>query len=260
MKKITFYASVLMTFFLGSCQKETLTEDVNANFQRVDWLSADLNASFAASQQKVTAYLFEKKALADVINAKEVDHVRFVLGFDSNIIKITAVGIDAEGKELVSASSKVLFENQYDQQLVKLKETKTQAITAKTQAITAKTVVSKHVLAPKMAYSGIKGWQEKLAKVKDLNEVSSYNGERINYYSLEKEVVQAMIENANTASVGLFLGLNVEEKLTTVFVGLNKENSIRSSSPTAKDAADEVYDFSRPCPSVCDIPPKKKNE
>jgi hypothetical protein len=254
MKKTVFYVSVLMTIFLGSCQKETSTEEANASAksQRANWLSADLNDSFASSQQKVTAYLFEKKALSELINAKGVDYVRFVLGFDATIIQITAVGIDADGNELASVSPKVLFETQYDQQLAKLKETKT-------QAITAKTVVSKHILAPKMAYSGIKGWQEKLVNGKELNEATSYNGERINYYNLEKEVVQAMIDNTNTTSVGLFLGLNGEDKLTTVFIGLNKENKIRSSSPTAKDAVDEVYDFTMPCPNTCDLP-KKKNE
>jgi hypothetical protein len=251
MKKTVFYVSVLMTIFLGSCQKETSAEDVSATSQRADWLSADLNTSFAGSQQKVTAYLFDKKALAELVQTKEVNHVRFVLGFDGTIIQITAKGVDANGKELVSASSTALFEPQYDQQLAKLKETKT-------KAITAKTVVSKHILAPKMAYSGIKGWQDKLVKVNDLNEVTSYEGERIKHYGMEKEVVQAMINNSNTASVGLFLGLNAEGKLTTVFVGLNKENNIRSSSPTAKDAVDEVYDFSQPCPSCCDWPNKKK--
>jgi hypothetical protein len=247
MKKIIFCASITVMLFMGSCQKETELEDTNtiAVAQRTDWLTVNLDTKFSQSQKRVTAYLFKLEALAEVINTKEVHHVRFVLGYNNNIIQISAVGVDAKGNELVTVSSTVLFETQYDQQLTKLNSTIA-------KSITAKTVVSKHILTPKAAYSGIKGWQEKLVKVKDLNEVTSYSGERIHHYSLEKEVIQAMIQNSNIANVGLFLGLNNGGKLTTVFVGLNKENNIRSSSPTARDAADDIYDFTQPCPTACD--------
>ncbi|MNT81950.1 hypothetical protein D3C72_2216090 [compost metagenome] len=96
-----------------------------------------------------------------------------------------------------------------------------------------------------------------MLKVNDLDAVTSYGGQRIHHFSLETVVVQDMIKNANTANVGLFLGLNSEGKVTTVFIGLDKDNNIRTNSSTRKGGevtatADDVYDFTAPCPPTCD--------
>lgn len=249
MKKTVFYVSVLMTIFMGSCQKETQQEDTNtlAVAQRADWLTANLDAKFAQSQKRVAAYLFEPKALSELINTPKLDHVRFVLSYENVTLQISAVGVDSHGKELISVASNILMAPAFAEKLSILKTSPDN--TAKRTAI-----VAKHVLSPKIAFSGIEAWQEKLLQVSDLDDVTSYGGERIHHFWIETAVVQEMIKNPNTAKVALFLGLNSEGKMTTIFVGLDKNNTIRTRSSVGKgvNAVDDIYDFSSPCPTCCD--------
>lgn len=254
MKKVFSYGAILLLIVGLSCQKEEIIEDGKSHSvdTKKSWLDVNLNSSFAIKQREVTSYVFSAKELAKVINDQEVKEVLFVLGFEKGRIKIEAVGVDQLDKEIVGITSHVFVKTNYENQLMKLNNNDS-------YKISSRPIVSKHILDSKLAFQGIQSWKDKLSKNIDLNEITSYGGDRIRYYSLEKEVIQAMIDNPKTINIGLFLGLNSDGKLTTIFIGLDKDNNI-SVSPfsSAKGTSIEgidgpVFDFSTPCPPCAPV-------
>ena len=242
MKKLTLLASLVVAFFIFSCQKESSQEEgtPTAASQKEAWLTANLDAKFAASQKQVTAYLFPTSELAKLVQTPNVTEVRFVLGYADNTLQIQVDGVDKAGKKLGSVNSSLLKESAYDAKLATLKVVSDNT-TKKRSAL-----LKKHLLVSKEAFGWIDAWQNKLSTVKDLEEVTSYDGLRIRHFNLEAEVVAAMLKK-NTANIGVFLGLNTKGKVTTILVGLDKNNAIKKASLTAKDP-DDVYDGTRPSP------------
>ncbi|MNL72858.1 hypothetical protein D3C87_1982390 [compost metagenome] len=51
----------------------------------------------------------------------------------------------------------------------------------------------------------------------------------------------------NNKNIGVFLGLNSKGKITTILIGLDQNNVIKTTTLTSKEAED-VYDGTRPCP------------
>ena len=192
-------------------------------------------------QQQVKSYLFSTQDFSKLTSTPDLHHLRFVLGYENGIIKIDAAGVNSTGKEINRINSKVLFATSNQDKLTDLNEV-TVDLTRKRTA-----VLNKHLLSPKTAFGGIEAWEEKLIKVQDLNEVTSYDGLRIRHYALETEVITSIINKAGIEKVGLFLGLNSEGKMTTILVGLDKDNNIKKTSATSK-IVDGVYDFAQPSP------------
>lgn len=242
MKKITLWACSTMAFFMFSCQKDNVQEDGTpvASSKKEAWLEANLNTDFAASQKQVTAYLFSSDELATLVSASDLHHLRFVLGYKNGIIQIDAVGVSSEGKETGRLISKALIVSSFTDQLAVLNQ-----FVPNTNK--KNVVLNKHLLSSKAAYDGIEAWQNKLSKVESLDEITSYDGLRIQSYKVETVVIKDMIAKSGTANIGLFLGLNNERKMTTVFVALDKDNAIKKSSPTSK-TSEEIYDFTEPSP------------
>ncbi|WP_281232167.1 hypothetical protein [Flavobacterium gelatinilyticum] len=246
MKNTILCAAMAAMLFAVSCQKDNSQEDNSAisKAQKQDWLTADLNSEFADSQKKVTAYLLPVEDVAKLINTPDVLNVRFVLGYENNTIQIDVVGVDKEGNELGTVKSKILKEADYGTELAKLN----QLSVSKTKKRTA--LQNEHLLSPQAAFAGIEAWQQKLNTVSDLNEITSYNGDRFVHFTLEAEVLQAMI-NKSSANIGVFLGLNPKGKVTTILVGLDKNNAVKKASLTSKEELgddDDVYDGVRPSP------------
>lgn len=243
MKKTNLYAALIAIFILISCQKDASQEDVAAvsTTQKDNWLTANLDAKFASSQKQVKSYVFSSQEFSELNSTPNLHHLRFVLGYENGIINIDAVGVNAKGKEVSRIKSKVSFAFSDEDKLANLNQV-TVDITKKRSA-----TLNKHLLSPKTAFSGIEAWQSKLDKVQDLNEITSYDNLRIQHYGLETEVINTIINKSGVVNVGLFLGLNNEGKLTTIFVGLDKDNNVKTSSPTSKEV-DGVYDFTEPSP------------
>ncbi|WP_281232165.1 hypothetical protein [Flavobacterium gelatinilyticum] len=242
MKKTILCALAAMLFAV-SCQKDNSQEDNSAvsKAQKQDWLTADLNSEFANSQKKVTAYLFSAEETAKLVKTPNIKEVRFVLGYLDHTIQINMIGIDENGQKLGIVNSVILKESNYDEQLTKLNEL-TISKTAKRTPL-----LNKHLLLPQEAFKGIEAWQKKLNSVSGLDEATSHEGSRFRYFTLESAVIEAMIDKGNTSNVGLFLGLNPKEKVTTILISLDKNNAIKKTSVTSKEG-DDVYDATRPCP------------
>jgi len=247
MKK-TIVCAIAAIFSMISCQKDNSQEESGAisAVQKENWLKADLDSKFANSQKQVSAYLFANDEMSKLVKTPNVKEVRFVLGYENNTIQVSIVGVDKAGKELGKINSTILKESNYAAKLSKLGELSV----SKTNKRTA--LVTEHLLLPKDAYKGILGWQEKLNSVKDLDEVTSYQGLRFRHFSLESSIVESMVDKANTANIGVFFGLNPKGKVTTILIGLDKNNAIKKTSATSKDdgenVSDDVLDGTRPSP------------
>lgn len=101
------------------------------------------------------------------------------------------------------------------------------------------------MLQPATAYAYMSSWNQK--STLDIDEVSSYHGERIRHFSLEAAVV-AHMANLSVDYINLSWVLNADHKLTTLFVPIS-DNKIQSKNDTAA----LIYDASAPCPPLCDL-------
>lgn len=249
MKK-TILCAIAAMFSMISCQKDNSQEESGAvsAAQKENWLTADLDSKFANSQKQVSAYLFANDEMSKLVKTPNIKEVRFVLGYENNTIQVSIVGVDKAGKELGKINSTILKESNYAIKLSKLGKLSVSKTNKRTPLVT------EHLLLPKDAYAGILGWQEKLNSVKDLDEVTSYDGLRFRHFSLESAIVEAMVDKANTANIGVFFGLNPKGKVTTILIGLDKNNAIKKTSATSKDdgenVSDDVLDGARPSPPL----------
>ena len=247
MKK-TILCAVSAMVLIFSCQKDNSQEEsgVVSATQKENWLSANLDSKFANSQKQVTAYLFANDEMSKLVKTPNITEVRFILGYESNTIQVSIVGVDKSGKELGKVNSTILKESNYEAKLSKLNELSVSKTNKRTP------LVSEHLLVPKDAYAGILGWKEKLNSVKDLDEVTSYDGLRFRHFSLESSIVEAMVDKGNTANIGVFFGLNPKGKVTTILISLDKNNAVKKTSITSKgetgDVLDDVLDGARPSP------------
>ncbi|WP_166926238.1 hypothetical protein [Flavobacterium poyangense] len=251
MKKITLCATLLALFFMTSCQKENVQEENKSMSaeQKENWLTAKLDAKFASSQKKVTAYLFPIDEMRALVKTPNISEVRFILGYEDHTIQISIVGVDKSGKELGFVNSNLLKEPGYEEKLSRLTELSVSTTERRSE------VVEEHLLFPKDAFAGIEAWQEKLNSVTDLDEVTSYEGARFYHFSLEAEVIAAMVENENIANIGLFFGLNPKGKVTTILIGLDKNNAVRELTEGIRadiHIAVSIFDGVRPCPPYGD--------
>ncbi|MBP1224655.1 hypothetical protein [Flavobacterium sp. 1355] len=244
MKKTILYATISAMFLIFSCQKDNSQEDsvsVSA-IQKENWLTADLDSKFANSQKQVTAYLFDNDEMSKLVKTPNINEVRFVLGYSDNTIQIDVVGVDKSGKKLGTVSSTILKDSNYSKKLDELNDVSVSTTNKRTALLNA------HLLSPKDAFKGIEAWQKKLSSVSDLDEITSHEGSRFRYFSLESDIVKAMVDKSGTANIGLFLGLNPVGKVTTILISLDKSNTIKKTSLASKTATSDVYDATRPCP------------
>ncbi|CAD0005646.1 MULTISPECIES: hypothetical protein [Flavobacterium] len=238
MKKIKVHIVFTIMVFMFSCQKESTQDDAISatTLQKESWLTAKLDAKFASSQKQVAAYLFSTEEMKALVETPNIEEVHFVLGYADNTIRIEVIGVDKSGDDLGSVKSTILKELN----LTKLNELSISKTNKRTSLLT------KHLLLPKDASVWIEAWQKKLNTVSDLDEITSYEGNRFRYFSLESEIIEAMVAK-NNKNIGVFLGLNSKGKVTTILIGLDQNNVIKTTTLTSKEAED-VYDGTRPCP------------
>lgn len=238
-KKIGFY--VLIVFAL-SCQRENNQEDTASAsvLQNEDWLSAKLDAKFASSQKEVAGYLFPISEMKPLLEKSNITEVHFKLGFVDNKIQMQVSGVDESGVELGIVKSAILKESIFRNELANLKALSVSATKKRTE------LLNSHLLSPVDASLWINEWQKKLSNISELDEVTSYEGNRFRYFSLEAEVVKAMLYQGNV-NLGAFFGINAKGKATIILIGLDKSSHLKKASVTSEETED-IYDGTRPCP------------
>jgi len=238
-KKIGFYVLIAFVF---SCQKENNQEDVvpESVLQNENWLSAKLDTKFASSQKEVVAYLFPISEMKLLMERANITQVHFKLGFVDNIIQMQIAGVDESDHELGIVKSSILKESIFRNELANLKALSVSTTKKRTE------LLNSHLLSPGDAFIWINEWQKKLNNISELDEVTSYKGNRFRYFSLEAEVVKAMLHK-DKSNIGIFLGINPKGKVTTILIGLDKNNHVKKTSVTSEETED-IYDGTRPCP------------
>ncbi|WP_044401916.1 hypothetical protein [Lacinutrix sp. Hel_I_90] len=206
------------------------------------WQSADLKTLFSNAEQKMYSYTFDKEVLQQLINNEETAFFRFFLGVQNNTLEIYCSGLTKE-RQTVDALQKG------EQQVCSfnLKE-ETNSKSAFDITSVKSAAVRKHILDKSAATDYLKNWEVAINDSATLEDKVSYDGTRIKHFTIGQEAIAYLINNDNVASVALVLGLNKENKMTTVFYGKNRAGALLSS----KTDDSPVLDFTAPCPTTCD--------
>lgn len=249
MKKLVF--TILGVISIISCQKDdiksTTVDKSSMQTFKTAWKEAKLDLAISKKQGYVNCYLFSKDALSSIQSFEQLHHFRFVLGLTEGQLDIKTEGVNSKGVSLGSISSIRYSDNNIANQISKMSS-------AKNKFATNDIILKKHLLEPNLAFKYIQEWQNKATEKTKLNDIVSYDGVRINYFSIEKEVIAAISKSSNFQYLAVLLGVNPEGKLTTVLLGLDSDKTFSFSTSSSKNSLDSgaIYDFTRPCPSACD--------
>ena len=238
---------------LSSCSEQETNLEVpldGFSFAKQNWQQNTLSSSFFENQSKISHYTFSKKDLALSLSDPNLSNFRFVLGLEKDQIIIKLIGVNHLGEEISTVSS---YANRsldsYTASIESLENSGFQYSKAKLE----NPIVGKHLLSYSSSYDYISQWNEALQS-RDIENLITDDGIRFKYYSLEKEVVLDMLSTDRVASIGLFLGLNAENKLTTVFLTKDSLDNLIVHPLNKNDVGEggNAYDFTNPCPDACD--------
>ncbi|MFC7773800.1 hypothetical protein [Flavobacterium sp. GCM10027622] len=243
--------SFLIFLALESCQKEDLkiensSESNFVAFQK-KWKEAELNSNALKIQGNSTCYLFSKETINGLLLNTHVVNFRFVLGLTNEKLDIKVQGVDLEGVNRGVVNS-IISNDRSVASVLKVLHTST------LKSSSNRSIVGQHLLEPKVAFDYINKWNTKLKNATGVEDVVSYDMERIRHFSIEKEVITEIAKSNGFKYLGVFFGINPEGKLTTVLVGLDENKNIILPSSLSRDASElgGVYDFTKPCPNTCD--------
>ncbi len=255
MKTKTFLPFVLFVTICLACVTDQFTNTlINSEVElQKNWKTAELTSSFYNNQIVLSHYQIDAKKLRDITLSPLVTNFRFTLELNQNQeLQIEVAGVDQKGVILSSFSSIINTDSNTKNSIDQLQfSTYIYDINPLDLSLT-----DKHLLSYKSAYTYINNW-EKSIQNQQIKSLITYNGERIRYFSMPKEVVKAMVSPQKVTSIALFLGLNGTNKLTTVFIQKNSAGSLilntayNKSGIYPEDNEGDIYDFSKPCPTFC---------
>lgn len=236
-KFISLFVCSLLTTII-SCDSSSKSDEI---------ISKDfINAS--RKQQQVTGYLLNTSNLKELLDFQDVDLVRFAVSFDNNEIKFNAIGVDYFGKELITVEGFPYIDSTFDDNLKILD-------TSKSNISSSNSIVDRHILNSKTAYNYINNWQNELSLGTNLQSLTTYNNVPFKYFSLRKEVVQDLLNIQNISNVGLFIGVNPDNKMTTVLAAMDRDKKfiIPTVSGNFSTLTGAIYDFTTACQPDCNL-------
>jgi hypothetical protein len=235
-------------------QLKVIEDDFTTNIQK-NWNNKELDITFYNNQSILSHYHINADKLRSIVQNESVIKLRFILGLNQNQeLEIEIAGIDNYGKITSSFTStkntNTIFKTSIDN------------LNYSTYKYINESNSSTHLLPYKTAYRYINKW-EKAIQQKQIETLISYEGKRIRYFSLPKQIVNDMTASSNVNAIALFLGVNDKEKLTTVFIQkthdgnllLKEEHHFLGSTTNENDDDNNegnIYDFTKPCPNLCD--------
>lgn len=241
-----------------ACMNDQFTEIENdflpSTIQK-NWNETELSTTFYNNQSVLSHHHIDAEKLRNILQYKSVIKFRFILGLNKNQeLEIEIAGIDQNGKVLTSFASITNTNN--------FLKTSINSLQYSTYRYSNTSGPTTHLLPYRTAYAYINKWEEAIQQKKQIEDLISYDGKRIRYFSLPKQVVLDMTASTNVNAVALFLGINIKNKLTTVFIQkthqgnllLKKENHYLGSTTNGNEDNGEgnIYDFTEPCPNLCD--------
>lgn len=251
MKKILF---ATIAFCLISCNNnessDSSTSDADLQKFKKDWLSYDITNLVAGVNSKVEkttkAYTFSKADLNNLFNNNELNKIRFVLGVVNNDLDIKVQGFGSNSIGILN--SEIFSSEKLDSQVSSLS-------TINSSFNSDNKIVMSHVIDANSGFEYINDWKYSI-NLDNINNTVSYDGNRIEHFSIEKEVVEEIMNFNGFEYLGVILGVNESGKLTTVLVGMDQDHNVIISSSqnlrTGQLIDGAVFDRTDPCPSVCD--------
>lgn len=256
MKKITLIVLIAIVAFACSSDdlkegdsKDVVTQQVLPGQNVIKqvlhsfstWRTANLATVFSKSIEEDCSFTFDKSFFTMTLGDRTLENYRFSLGVKNNKLQIVCMGVDDEN-EVISSIFKV---GTLNTGAVNLTDVDTQK--PPFDASNAEEDVKKHILQIKDAIPYLYKWKNALQDTENLEDKVSYDGMRIKHFTIDKDAIAFLVNRDNVTKVELVLGLNEENKMTTVFFGKNNKNVIFD-----EDAVNFALDFTAPCPSECD--------
>ncbi len=259
--KTTKLVPVLLTAILFiACINDQFSDTENQlpTLQK-NWNQTELTSAFYNNQSLLSHHHIDAEKLRSISQQKGVIKFRFTLGLNLNQeLEINIAGVGQKGSIVSSFSSVLNTENNLENSINNLQYS--------SYTYRAPSNATTHLLPYKTAYTYITTWEKALSK-KQVETLITYEGERIRYYSLPKQIVEDMVASKNVHAIALFLGINSNNKLTPVFIQKTKNGSLLlkndnyyfrtlnndgNTDPVPDSTEGNIYDFTEGCPDMCD--------
>ncbi|WP_046755822.1 hypothetical protein [Kordia jejudonensis] len=248
MKKFFFTAAALAGMFLFSCSEELKenTENVIATelltkTQKTNWVDTKISNEIINNQKSISHYEFNVNELKELVGNENVSYVWFDLGLnDANQITFTATGESTSGYTVMQVSSKIISTNEYKEDFSVFTRVGNVALNTNPEL--------DHILQNSDAYEYL---TEMKKAYDDFEETLDQEGQRVERFGLDVIIVKRMLMTHDINSLGLFLGKNKQGKMTTVFIGKDKNDNLLIDAQAAESTAGMAFDHTLPCPQQC---------
>ncbi len=249
---------LLTAILFIACLNEQFTEsehDFSTTLQEKWNGDKELSGSFYKNQTTLSHYHSDAKKIREILQNRNVVKFRFILGLNYNSeMTIEVAGVDEHGMIIASFQSTFNANNNYQYSINKLQNN--------SYTYQRLSNSSTHLLPYKTAYTYITEWQKALQSTK-IEDIISYRGTRIRYFSLPKQIVAEMVASENVNAIAMFLAVNSKKKLTLVFIQKAHDQSLLlkdenhyigflSKQSNSNNDEGNIYDFTEPCPDLCD--------
>ena len=197
--------SILVMLILGSCQQEEISikneDDKNLAAFSEAWLNSKLTSNLNRLEGKPTCYMFSKEELNILLNNCQLRKIRFIPGLKNGKLDLKVQGINAYGSGLGIVSSVQASDAKMDNQIIDLSS-------SVKRFRSNDELINSHLLNPRDAFSYINRWNIQFSANQDLNDVVSYDNVRINYFSIQKEIIAVIAAFPEFKNLGVFFKIN----------------------------------------------------
>jgi len=242
MKKYIFSAAGAFLLLL-SCSQETTEkiEEANLTVQKNNWKTGVILQEIADNQQQISHYEFDVNALNELIADTRVTFVWFDLGLnDENQITFSATGVDGEDIIIGELPSFIISTQKYQADFSALKVMQD----VRTEGVPP----MDHILTSDDAYQYLTGTGRSLI---DLENALTQEGFRVERFGYDVAIVKRMLLTHDIDRLALFFGTNKNQKLTTVFIAIDKYDELIIDANMDAPTSGRAFDFSLPRPPCC---------
>lgn len=234
-------ACLLMISCSQESKKSSELTTIAIETQKDLWRKTAITPKIVENQRKISHYQFDIYELQQLINRNGVSFIWFDLGLNENSqMTISATGQDRDKLVIGQVQSKIISTDHYTTDL---------SIFQKVGGVPSRTNRLNHMLSNDDAFQYLNDMQK---AYNQFEETLQHDGERVERFGLDALVVRRILMTTNIHSLGLFLGKNNEQKMTTVFIGKDKNGTLLIDDSSDLDGALSAFDFTSPCPDACE--------
>jgi len=244
--------AIVFCVLLFSCSKELqeasvptetaqITEETSQLAREAtQWKTTPITQELIENQRAISHYQFDVNELKTLIDNSAVNYVWFDLGVNNkNQITFTATGEDTNEVVIAQVKSKIITTKNYQADFSIFNTVAEVYFGEKFN----------HILPNKDAYEYVTSMK---AAYNNFEAVLDQEGQRVERFGLDAMVVKRMLLTQNINRLGLFLGKNKKQKMTTVFIGMDANNNLLIDANTDISTGGKAFDFTHPCPTTCD--------